>query len=321
MKYSSSKQNTNTSPSFMSHLTTAPSLRKTMAALLCFGLLACQAKITADGGSDNKPFQTPPPIDMAGAWATNCTVNNFFGYYEITVIQFTDLNVKYSNYRYSDSLCTTQTYLDQRIGEVSFGKQNADQSYDIDYMIDIGQGFKQLFFDVIKRDSDKLYFGDMMASDSASRSSAANMNLPYSKVANGYVPPTNTKPDPQPINPPPSNTTFLGEVPLKLGEDNSFTASNLTTDAAYKHFRFSATTKQNLSIGSLMGSDSCRAQPPRKFQWIEVLENNTLGTPIDVPMWSTFTAEANKTYILQLTVSGLTDCFASYSFSLDSDKK
>ncbi len=290
-------------------------------------MIACQAKITAKGDSGNNPFSNNSPIDIEGTWASACTPNAFFGFHEITLIQFIDLNVKYSNYRYSDNTCATQTYLDQRNGEISFGPQNADQSYEIDYMIDIGQGARQLFFDVIKREGDKIYFGDMMASDRNSRSAMVNVNRPYSKVSDGYVPPTNNnKPDPnptptEPINPPPPNSTFLGEAALKM-EDNNFSASNLTTDAAYKYFRYSAnTTKQILSINSIMGSDSCNAQPPRKFQWMEVLENNTLGTPVDVPMWSAFTAEANKTYILQLTVSGLSGCFAFYSFSLYSENK
>lgn len=310
---------------------TLSSLRKTPSTflLLCLGLIvACQAKITANGNAgNNKPFNDQAPIDIQGTWASACTPHSYFGYHEITVVQFTDLTVKYNNYRYSDNTCTTQTYLDQRNGEISFGPQHTDQSYEIDYMIDIGQGVRQLFFDVIKRDTDKLYFGDMMASDSNSRSIAVKVNRPYSKVVDGYTPPNNNnKPDPnptptEPVTPPPSNATFLGETALKM-EDNNFTASNLTTDSAYKYFRYSAsTTKQTLSINSIMGSDSCNAQPPRKFQWMEVLGDNSLGAPVDVPMWSNFTAEANKTYILQLTVSGLTGCFASYSFSLDSESK
>jgi len=292
--------------------------------LLCINLIACQAKI--DAKNTEQPFdrfKQAPTIDIEGTWASGCIPNQYFGYNEITVIKFSSYNVDYKNYRYSDSNCSTQTYFEQKLGEVSFDKQNADQSYNIGYLMDIGSGFRQYFYDIIKKENDQIFFGDFMASGESSRT-AINLNNPYSKVVDGYVPPVssnpvtpNPTPTPTPTPTPlPDTSTFLGEANLNFN-NNSFYASNLKTDSAYKYYKYSTTDKQTLSVNSIAGTDSCDAQPKRKFEWIEVSNDGNLGKSIEIPLFNSFTAEANKNYILKLTYSGLTDCYASYSFTIE----
>ena len=278
--------------------------------LLGIHLMACQAKITANSNPIT-PNATKPPIDIEGTWASSCVGNTMFGYSEITVLQFNDFRVKYTNYRYSDAQCTTQSFLDQKNGEINFIQQNTDLSYNIEYLMEIGQGVKQIFFDIIAREGENLYFGDYMAGGEEQRSKSVNHNRPFARVADGYVPPAHTPP----ITPPSTDSTFLGEVDLKMSS-NTFEASNPTTDSAYKYYRYSQDHKQNLYISSIGGGDSCNAEPKKQFQWIEVLDNGSLGSPQNISMGTSFTAEANKKYILKLSLSGLTSCYVSYSFDL-----
>lgn len=57
----------------------------------------------------------------------------------------------------SDAQCTTQSFLDQKNGEINFIQQNTDLSYNIEYLMEIGQGVKQIFFDIIAREKEKTF--------------------------------------------------------------------------------------------------------------------------------------------------------------------
>jgi hypothetical protein len=303
-------------------------------------LLACQAKITSNVNDVTK-MNDPVKIETTGTWASKCNINSMFGYSEITVLDFNDQNVKYDNYHYSDSTCSKLTFEEHKIGEFSIGQQNNDSSYDIDYAFDIGQGVRQLFFDIIKRDGENLYFGESLAPGENYRSKAVVVERPYGKVESGYKPspnkPNGTKPiDNNPPNVPPvtspnqpptvPSTTptptpeeeeaFLGEAKLELSE-NQIEADYNTKDRVYKYFKYTADQQQKFYIGSMMSSDTCPAIPKKKIEWIEVLENNTLGTPVEIKGTSSFTALAKKNYILKFSISQIQNCYASFTFSIE----
>ncbi|HPI39934.1 MAG TPA: hypothetical protein PLJ21_03970 [Pseudobdellovibrionaceae bacterium] len=297
------------------------SLFKTAHLALIFvsmSMLACEVKVS-DANPLQDKFTLPKTTMLEGTWVSGCKNKSPFTINEITVLDFSESKVSYDSFQYSDVECKTLISQDHKTGQFVLGTQNEDGTTPVDYSIDLGSGAQQLFYDIVKIENNQLYIGEILGNTQEDRPKILDLKSPFSSVEKGYSPsPTPPAPvTPVPIAPAPviPSETFLGETNLVLG-DNFITSNRSETSSAYKIFKFSSQIHQKLNISSIWGSDSCSRAPGEIFEWTEVLQNGKMGLSQKIKPFDAFIAEANKNYILKFTLSGIKNCYASFTFTV-----
>ena len=152
--------------------------------LLCFVLMAGVAgcKASVDGGSGN-PSPVVNPLEdkvagpnIEGSWQSSCRENYGANQYEITSMTIVGQSVERKVAAYTDTGCSISTTVKNWKGAFHYVAKYGADVFEVEYLINLGNGATQFTGENIKLDQNKLWISEYYIGESVTPT------LPLTKI-------------------------------------------------------------------------------------------------------------------------------------------